>query len=369
MRRISKNTSSDKSRRLISIMLAACMLMPLLSGCMASAATANLMSEEERARYAALSVASSVAPSVAPSVVDITPSPTDTPEAAAWAALTASPALLSPSPTLTPTPTPTASPTAPPTPSPSPTASPSPTPEYTVQEIDDKKAYLNAGSANLRKGPGTDYKIILELEENTELVVTGESGDWFRVKAEGERGYVLAEFVEFGSPPTPEPTKTPRPTASPTPKPTASPTPEPTKAPEPTERPSSDGSSYFSDANGYTADELMLIAQVVYEEAKGSDVEALAAVANVIYNRLQSSKFPNSVDGVIFQKYQFTVADDDIYSVTPGSKAVTAVKQIFVEGNMPLPENIMYFRAARKGTSWSGFTYYDTIGGNSFFYR
>ena len=109
---------------------------------------------------------------------------------------------------------------------------------------------------------------------------------------------------------------------------------------------------------------------MVHEESKSDDVEARAAVANSIYNRIISPKFPNSVEGVIFQKNQYTVARDEekIRAVKPSSKTIQAVNQIFVEGNRFLPEGILYFRSARLGTEWAKRTYYATFGGNAFFY-
>ena len=126
----------------------------------------------------------------------------------------------------------------------------------------------------------------------------------------------------------------------------------------------------FSSGGGYSADELLLIAQVVQEEAKGTDVEARAAVANIIYNRLNSSKFPNSVEGVLFQKNQFTVTrnEEKLRAVMPISKTVEAVNQIFIGGDMILPDDVLYFRSSKKGTSWDKRVYYATFGGNSFFY-
>jgi uncharacterized protein YgiM (DUF1202 family) len=312
-----------------------------LSGCLASAQTANLYTDKE------LAVRAEAVSAQAQEIIEVTPAPTK---------------LVTP---FIPTASPTPSPTAAITPSPTLTLSPSPSPTFTVEEVEDKKAYLNAGSANLRTGPGTDYDIIREMEENTKLTVTGTCREWFRVETGGDTGFVLAEFVEFGSVPTAKPT------SSPTPKPTVTPKPSSAAATQtPTATSSGSDNGSLPDANGYSAEELLLIAQVVHEEAKGSTLEAQAAVANVIYNRIQSSRFPNTVEGVIFQKSQFTVAsdEDELRAVKPSSTAVEAVKQIFVEGDTFLPADVMYFRAASKGTTWSSsFKYYDTFGGNCFF--
>lgn len=389
MSRISKSTYCKRRLKRTLRITGIAALAVLLSGCMASASTANLLSDAEAAAYAASTVVN----------VDVTESPesetdkihanvettdnalTEAYSELAWSEIetegsyvlrtpelpSASPgtdADASPSFAAAVTPSPTPSPTSSPVPTPSPT--PSPTKGYTIDEYKEYlAAYLNAGSANMRKGPGTDYGIIMELKVYDEFLVTGESGDWYRIKIDDERGYVLKEFVELGSAPTP----TPKATATPKPTATAKPTATQSQSSSSSSGSGVVASDYFSDANGYTAEELLLIAQVVYEEARGATSEGYAAVANIIYNRIISSRFPNTVNGVIFQKSQFTVADDDIYGVKPASGAVAGVKQIFISGDTLLPDSVMYFRSSSKGTSWSGFTYYTTIGGNSFFYR
>ena len=302
-----------------------------------------------------------------------TPTPTVQPSAAP----TYTPAFTA-EPTDEPTPAPTAEPTAETTPmaTPEPTKSPEltktpiPTLKYEVTDLEKKAAYLNAGSANFRKGPGLDYKIIDELKENAVFTVVGKSGDWLKVKYDGTYGFILAEFVEYGAPPTPTPKPTAKPTATPKPTKTPSPTVEPTKQPESNANGGVNSSDYFSSGGGFSADELLLVAQVVQEESKGSGVEARAAVANVIYNRIASSRFPDSVSGVIFQKNQFTVArdEDKLRAVVPVSKTIEAVNQIFVNGDRFMPEDVLYFRSSKKGTSWDKRVYYATYGGNSFFY-
>lgn len=302
-----------------------------------------------------------------------TPTPTVQPSAAP----TYTPAFTA-EPTDEPTPAPTAEPTAETTPmatseptkSPEPTKTPTPTPKYEVTDLEKKAAYLNAGSANFRKGPGLDYKIIDELKENAVFTVVGKSGDWLKVKYDGTYGFILAEFVEYGAPPTPTPKQTMKPTETPKSTRSPSPTAEPTKQPGSNANGGVNSSDYFSSGGGYSADELLLIAQVVQEEAKGTDVEARAAVANIIYNRLNSSKFPNSVEGVLSQKNQFTVTrnEEKLRAVMPISKTVEAVNQIFIGGDMILPDDVLYFRSSKKGTSWDKRVYYATFGGNSFFY-
>lgn len=339
------------SRRWLNLIIVILMI-AALPGCMASAQTVNLYAEEEQRQFDAQTAS---AETTEQDIVEITPAPTRQ----------VTPFI----PTASPSPSPSASPE--PEATFSPTPIPIQTPAYSVEKTDDKKAYLNAGCANLRKGPGTDYDIICEMKANTRLTVTGTCGEWLRVEAREDTGFVLAEFVEYGSPPTAKPAVTASPTKKPSSTASASPQPTVTQTAQPTDTPSgSDNESPISDANGFTAEEMYLIAQVVYEEEKETSLEGQAAVANVIYNRIVSSRFPNTVEGVIFQKNQFTVANDEdaLRTVKPGSTSIAAVKQIFADGDTFLPMDVMYFRTASKGTFWSSsYKYYATYGNNCFF--
>ena len=232
-----------------------------------------------------------------------------------------------------------------------------PTPDFSVTDMEDEKGYVYAGTVNLRSGPDTDYELVAEYERGDKLTITGETGEWYRVEIDGAEGYMLKEYVKTGSMPTP----------SPTPKRTEKP--EPTATPEPTQTdtpPPSNGNA--NSAGGFSAAEIYLVAQLVSRES-GKDMDGYRAVANVVYNRVMSSKFPNTVEGVVFQSGQFSPADDEakLRAVTPSSDVVKAVEEVF-GGSTLLPSNVLFFRSASKGTSWtSSRTYYATYGGNAFF--
>lgn len=55
----------------------------------------------------------------------------------------------------------------------------------------------------------------------------------------------------------------------------------------------------------YTKAELRLLSALIYCEANGETYNGKLAVAIVVMNRVRSSAFPDSVKGVIYQKYQF----------------------------------------------------------------
>lgn len=55
----------------------------------------------------------------------------------------------------------------------------------------------------------------------------------------------------------------------------------------------------------YTKAELRLLSCIIYAEAGGQSYAGKLAVGIVIMNRVQSKLFPNTLKGVIYQKYQF----------------------------------------------------------------
>ena len=66
-----------------------------------------------------------------------------------------------------------------------------------------------------------------------------------------------------------------------------------------------------------TEDDIAMLANLIYCEARGESYEGKLAVASVVVNRILSSKFPDTMAGVIYQKGQFA--------------PVTSTKNSFVE--------------------------------------
>lgn len=98
-------------------------------------------------------------------------------------------------------------------------------------------------------------------------------------------------------------------------------------------------------------DEVYLVARAVYGEARGEPYTGQVAVAAVIMNRIQSSKFPNTANGVIFQKRAFTAVDDGQIWHTPNTTAIKAVKDA-VKGWDPSYEALYYFNPSTATSKW-----------------
>ena len=94
--------------------------------------------------------------------------------------------------------------------------------------------------------------------------------------------------------------------SEPTPKPTS--TPKPTKAPEVMKI----NIAQTRSNTQFTNDEIKLMERCVMSEAGGYDYKMQKAVAETILNRLRDSDFPNSIRGVITQKYQYSTHNNGV---------------------------------------------------------
>ena len=57
--------------------------------------------------------------------------------------------------------------------------------------------YIHRDSVNLREEPNTSAKLLATLPRGTELRVLGESGDWYRVQAGTQTGYIRGDLMKL----------------------------------------------------------------------------------------------------------------------------------------------------------------------------
>ena len=66
----------------------------------------------------------------------------------------------------------------------------------TVREIDERKGYVNVNSsANIRKEPNTSSAVINTLLRNSEVTITGETDDFYRIKYNSITGYISKSLI------------------------------------------------------------------------------------------------------------------------------------------------------------------------------
>lgn len=115
---------------------------------------------------------------------------------------------------------------------------------------------VTCDSLNVRSLPGTANPIIGQVYKNQKLDVSVYDGSWARINYNGINGYVSCKYISFYTPVK------------------------------------------------YSNDDLYLLARVVQTESGASWAtdEHQRAVASVVINRVNDSRFPNTISGVILQK-------------------------------------------------------------------
>lgn len=110
-------------------------------------------------------------------------------------------------------------------------------------------------------------------------------------------------------------------------------------------------SSNSSSSSSSNSSNLNLLARLVYGEARGEPYTGQVAVAAVVLNRVKSSKFPNTVAGVIYQAGAFDVVSDGQINMTPNSTAIKAAQDA-INGWDPSYGAIYYFNPNTATSSW-----------------
>ena len=106
-----------------------------------------------------------------------------------------------------------------------------------------------------------------------------------------------------------------------------------------------------ANSKGFSENEIQLMANAVYGEARGEPYVGQVAVAAVILNRLESDQFPNTISGVIFQPGAFTAVQDGQIWLTPNETAKKAVLDA-INGWDPTNGCLYYFNPQTATSKW-----------------
>lgn len=120
------------------------------------------------------------------------------------------------------------------------------------------------------------------------------------------------------------------------------------------------------------ATELYWLSRIIHAEAEAEPYEGKVAVGNVVMNRVNSSDFPNTIKGVIFEYFQSIpqfspVADGTIYN-TPSATSIQAAKASLA-GERPVGTATYFFNPDKSAAKWivSNKTYVKRIGDHVFY--
>lgn len=98
-------------------------------------------------------------------------------------------------------------------------------------------------------------------------------------------------------------------------------------------------------------DDYTLLARLIHGEARGEPYIGKVAVGAVVLNRVKSSKFPNSVAGVIFQPGAFTAVADGQVWLNPDNESLKAARDA-LSGWDPSGGALYYYNPAKTTSGW-----------------
>lgn len=111
------------------------------------------------------------------------------------------------------------------------------------------------------------------------------------------------------------------------------------------------GITISSTSTKQSSSDLYLLAKCVHAEARGEPYVGKVAVAAVILNRVKSSKFPNTIAGVIYQPYAFTAVTDGQINLEPDKSAYNAARDA-MNGWDPTYGSLFYYNPAKTTSKW-----------------
>jgi N-acetylmuramoyl-L-alanine amidase len=106
----------------------------------------------------------------------------------------------------------------------------------------------------------------------------------------------------------------------------------------------------------FTENDVYWLAKIIYAEARGEIYEGQVAVGAVVLNRVRSSIFPNTVYGVIFEKwdgkyYQFSPVLDGTINLEPNETSKRAAREA-INGRDPSGGALYFYNPVTSTNKW-----------------
>ncbi len=102
----------------------------------------------------------------------------------------------------------------------------------------------------------------------------------------------------------------------------------------------------------YNQDDLFWLSRVIYRESGNQSLEGQMAVGNVVLNRVADPAFPDTVEGVLAQKNQFTTYKSGVLRKTePSAKSIIAAKLVLDGGVVKETRGALFFECTNN--SWA----------------
>lgn len=111
-----------------------------------------------------------------------------------------------------------------------------------------------------------------------------------------------------------------------------------------------------------------LLAHLIHGEARGEPYTGKVAVAAVVLNRIEDSRFPKSIAGVIYQPGAFTAVSDGQIDLAPDGSSLDAARDA-LNGWDPSGGAVYYFNPATSTSRWIWSRPVITVIGKHYFAR
>lgn len=103
-------------------------------------------------------------------------------------------------------------------------------------------------------------------------------------------------------------------------------------------------------SSSYSGD-VELLARLIHGEARGEPYVGMVAVGAVVMNRVRSSRFPNTIAGVIYQSGAFDAVKDGQINLTPNEQSRRAARDA-LNGWDPTNGCLYYYNPSTATSSW-----------------
>ena len=104
-------------------------------------------------------------------------------------------------------------------------------------------------------------------------------------------------------------------------------------------------------ASSSYSNDVELLARLIHGEARGEPYVGMVAVGAVVLNRVRSSKFPNTIAGVIYQSGAFDAVADGQINLSPNEQSRRAARDA-LNGWDPTGGCLYYYNPATATSKW-----------------
>lgn len=104
-------------------------------------------------------------------------------------------------------------------------------------------------------------------------------------------------------------------------------------------------------ASSSHASDVELLARLIHGEARGEPYVGMVAVGAVVLNRVRSSRFPNTIAGVIYQAGAFDAVADGQINLTPNEQCRRAARDA-LNGWDPTGGCLYYYNPSTATSKW-----------------